>query len=958
MSVRVYQLSKEIGMENSQLMEILKTRGHDIKSASSTVDNISAASLREEFGVKAVSDTTEAPAVREQPSVAVPDAIESTPATIVELPTESAPPAPTAPAITEAVTVVVPEEAPAPVVPAPVVPTPAVPVVSAPQPTTAPVAVPPSAKPSSGPAPLSPPSVPRNAPPPISLPRGPLQGTPQPQQGRGPGVSAAPFKPTIPVGAIVRSKDEIDKERQDRIDSQRKNALVAPPPQVVKPQAQPQQRPGAPNRTGAAPISAPQGYRPPQQPSPQQSRSQPGQSRQGQPMGPNQGVPPVQMPRQEAKAAPIVPPPVVLPPAPARQSPPPPPPPAPAQPASPPAIVGQPRSQTSQPPALPGAPEPVLAKPATKDAVVVQIKPPIVVRDFAVILGLRPFKLISELMEMGIFASMNQVIEPEVAAKIAVKHNFQIEIKHRGESQQQVQKAKEVPKVDESLLLEPRPPVVCILGHVDHGKTTLLDTIRKANVAASEAGGITQHIGAYQIEHNGKKITFIDTPGHAAFANMRARGANTTDIAVLVVAADDGFMRQTDEALNHIRNAKVPIVVAINKMDARGANIDRVKQQCQERNLMPEDWGGDTLVVPVSALKGTGVPDLLEAILLQTELMENVKANPKGIAEGIIIEAQKELGRGPTASVIIQKGTLKPGDSIVCGPFYCKVRQILDDLGKPVKAAPPSMPVKLVGWSETPESGLRFTVVKNEKEAKNIAEENELELKRTAAANKPRDRATNVEELLAAIAQTKSKVFKVLVKADVYGTAEALALSLELIKSEKITIEVVDIGVGAITKNDILMAHASGSSLVAFDVGLDTGVGPIAKHHNVVVYSHNIIYELIDIVKSAMADQLDPELREQKLGAAEVRAVFPISKGMAGGCMITEGRVNRDAKARLLRKGKVEFEGSVSTLRRFKDDANEVRSGFECGMRLGNYDGYQVGDIIEVYEIIKIKASL
>ena len=517
----------------------------------------------------------------------------------------------------------------------------------------------------------------------------------------------------------------------------------------------------------------------------------------------------------------------------------------------------------------------------------------------------------------------------------------------------------EVAEVDESTLLEPRPPVVCILGHVDHGKTTLLDTIRKANVEGGEAGGITQHIGAYQVEHNEHKITFIDTPGHAAFSSMRARGANTTDIAILVAAADDGFMPQTDEALGHARAAKVPIVVAINKIDSKGANIDRVKTQMQERDLAPEDWGGETLTVAISALNGTNISELLDSIILQAEVLESIKANPKCPAEGVVIETQKEVGRGATATVLVQKGTLKRGNALVCGPYFCKVRAMLDDRGGALKSAPPSTPVRIVGWSGPPDSGSAFKVVKNEKAAKLAAEENAIQLKARDWKDVPAEAEASVASLFAAIAETRKKVFRVVVKADVFGTAEALADSLKQIRSDKIDLEVVQTEVGPISRNDVLMASASESAIIGFNVNIEAGVTREAKHHGIEIFLHNVIYELIDLVKDAMAATLDPELRENKTGAAQVRQAFPMGKSQrVAGCLVTEGRIVRDGKARLVRNGEVIAESRVGTLKRFKDDATEVRAGYECGIRLGDYDQYEEGDVIECYEILKMQASL
>ncbi len=598
------------------------------------------------------------------------------------------------------------------------------------------------------------------------------------------------------------------------------------------------------------------------------------------------------------------------------------------------------------------------------DVKIIQLKPPIVVRDFATALGMKPFKLISELMEMGIFASMNQNIDETVAIKIGEKHGFIIEVKHRGAPVPQLSaKEKEVVKQkkqeeDEVKNLAPRPPVVCILGHVDHGKTSLLDAIRKANVAAGEAGGITQHIGAYQVEHNGRKITFLDTPGHAAFTKMRARGANITDVAVLVVAADDGFMPQTDEALKHAQNAKVALIVAVNKMDVKGANLDHVKNMMQQRNIAPEDWGGETITVPVSALKGTGSPDLLERILLQADVLE-VRSNPKAEASGTVIEAQLDVGRGSLATLLIQRGTLRVGDAIVCGSTWCKVRAMYDDKGATIKEAPPSTPVRVIGWSSTPESGHTFKVVKNPREAEKLADEEALRLKKEAAATAAATPTNvSVEQLFANIAATQTPTLKVLIKTDVHGSCEAVRHVLEGIKSNKISLEIVSTEVGLVTKNDVLMASASKAHILAFHTKLENGVTPLAKHHGVRIESYEIIYELGDKVRDMLADMLPPELKEVKLGGAEVRATFPLGKGFVAGCLVTEGKVTRNATARIRRGKETVFQGKVETLKRFKDDANEVRAGLECGIRLDDFNDYKVGDLIECFETQKIRASL
>jgi len=595
---------------------------------------------------------------------------------------------------------------------------------------------------------------------------------------------------------------------------------------------------------------------------------------------------------------------------------------------------------------------------------IIHLKPPIIVREFAVALGLKPFKLISELMEMSIFASMNQSIDEAVATKVAEKHGFLLDIKHRGEAAAPAvtpEKAKinkeEKAREEDIKNLAPRPPVVVILGHVDHGKTSLLDAIRKANVAAGEAGGITQHIGAYQVEHNGRKITFLDTPGHAAFTKMRARGASVTDIAVLVVAADDGFMPQTDEALQHAKDAKVALMVAVNKMDVKGANLDRVKQQMQERQIAPEDWGGETVTVPVAAIKNQGIPELLDMILLQADVLE-LKANPKAEASGVVIESQVDVGRGPLATVIVQRGTLRVGDALVCGPHFAKVRAMFDDQGNTIKEAPPAMPVRVIGWSGSPDSGAKFVAVKNAREAERLAEEAEDQLKKTTVTSDAVPKDISIDALFANIAATTAKTLRVVLKSDVFGSLEAVKNVLEGIKSTKVSLDIVAADVGVISKNDVLMASTGKAVIIGFNTKQENGVTALAKHHGVTIESFEIIYELGDRVKELMADLLDPDLKENKLGGAEVRQVFPVAKGFVAGCLVTEGKINRGITARVRRGKESVHEGKIGTLRRFKDDANEVRAGLECGIRLDGYDAYQPGDKIECFEIQKVRASL
>ena len=802
MSVRIHQLSKDIGMENKELIALLKSRGYEVKSASSTVDNISADALREEFAAQA----------------------------------------------------------------------------------------------------------------------------PQAQPVEAETATEAPVAPKLPEGAFVKSAADIEREHQEKSDAEETEKATKAPKLVdrVSPQAPATSSPAGP------------------------------------PKPPTVGQP-------EPSSAQIAPTPVST--------------------ATPPKAPS-PTPATSTPPAAPtptGPPKPPSASkavdadeapvaesaedleaPATEAGALkkIHVKPPIVVRDFAGEIGLKPFKLISELMEMGIFASMNQTIEESVAVQVAGRHGCELEIHHRGE---QAEKGGSKPKVekpddDDPKFLKPRPPVVCILGHVDHGKTTLLDTIRKANVVKGEAGGITQHIGAYQIDHKGQKISFIDTPGHAAFSMMRERGANVTDVSILVIAADDAFKPQTEEALKFAKEANNAIIVAINKIDSKGANIDRVKQQMQEKGIAPEDWGGETIAVEVSALKGTNIDNLLDMILLQVELLE-LKANPTCPASGTIIESQIEMGRGASATVIVERGTLKKGDALLCGEVYCRVKTMTDADGKQLKDAPPATPVKVTGWSDVPASGTKFSTEKNEKVAKRCAEEN-MQVRKLHEAAKTQQKnteggATTVEDLFAAIENQQKKCLRVIVKSDVHGSTEALVQSLKAIESDKVELDVISKGVGHITKNDITLASAGGAMVVGFNVKLDNGVQSLAKHHDIRIVQHAIIYELIDQVEEAMTDMLDAEYTEKKTGAAEVRQIFSVGKTRnVAGCMVTEGVIQRNCIARLMRGGELIHESKIDTLKRFKDDVKEVRAGYECGINVAGYDDYQEGDTIECFAVEEQRASL
>jgi translation initiation factor IF-2 len=619
--------------------------------------------------------------------------------------------------------------------------------------------------------------------------------------------------------------------------------------------------------------------------------------------------------------------------------------------------------QRPPPPAPPKAP----AKPqfvAPEGAPVIVIKPPIVVRDLAEQMKLKPFKIIADLMEIGVFANVNQAIDETTAQKVAAKNGFKFEVEKRerggGIVHAPVKKV-ELDIDDKIEDLKPRPPVVTIMGHVDHGKTSLLDVIRKANVAAGEAGGITQHIGAYTISfpHPERKddlqqITFLDTPGHAAFSAMRARGANVTDLVVLVVAANDGVMPQTLEALSHAQAAKVPILVAVNKIDHPNADPMKVRKQLAEKGLTPDDWGGDTIFVDVSAITKQGVDKLLEMILLQADLLE-LKANPNRRAKGNIIESGLEPG-GPTATVLVRKGTLRKGEVILCGQYYGRVRALINEENKRLDEAAPSVAVKVLGLNGVPEAGLEFSVLENEKAAREEAE------RRAQQARKEGQEAAtpkvSLENLFQRLDEASAKILKVVVKADTQGSVEAIVDALKKIESDKVSMDVLHDAVGTITESDVLLASASKAVVLGFHTRIDNGVSDIAKQKGVQIKLYTIIYELIDEVKLGMAGLLDPILKEVVTGSAEVRKIFELSKGgNVAGCAVTTGRITR-GKVRIMRRKSLIYEGVTQSLRRFQDEVNEVRAGMECGIRIEGFNEFQVGDAIECYAIEKLAGKL
>ncbi len=619
-----------------------------------------------------------------------------------------------------------------------------------------------------------------------------------------------------------------------------------------------------------------------------------------------------------------------------------------------------PRPSQNNPP-RPGPPKLDIAA----NAPTIIMRPPIVVRELADKMGRKPFQVIADLMQMGVFATVTQTIDTEVAAKVSAKNGFRFETEKRDKAAHSVNVPKEqkleLDQEDTVESMKPRPPVITIMGHVDHGKTTLLDRIRKSSVAAGEAGGITQHIGAYTISYphpiSGEttQLTFLDTPGHAAFSAMRARGANVTDIVVLVVAANDGVMPQTIEALSHARTARVPIIVAVNKSDHPAANSMKVRQQLQDKGLVPDDWGGDTLYVDCSGLTGLGVDKLIEAILLQAELME-LKANPNRKAKGNIIESGVEAG-GPVATVLVRKGTLNIGDVVIAGEFYGKVRAMMNEEGQRLKIATPSMAVRVMGLNGVPEAGSEFSAVDNDKAARDLAEERFLERKK-AELEGVRPRRQTLEDIFGQINDLTAKVLKVIVKADTQGSVEAITEALRKIDSNKVQLEIIHSAVGAITESNVLLASSGNAVILGFHSRVDSSAAEAAKREGVQIKLYAIIYELIDQVKEAMAGLLDPLMKEVVIGQAEVRKVFDLSKGgRVAGCAVTSGRIVR-GKMRVRRRGNLIYEGVSQTLKRFQDEVPEVRQGLECGLRLEGFDEYTEGDIIECYTVEKVTQKL
>lgn len=574
----------------------------------------------------------------------------------------------------------------------------------------------------------------------------------------------------------------------------------------------------------------------------------------------------------------------------------------------------------------------------------IKIANAITVGNLAKQMGRKVSEVISTMMDLGMTATQNQYIDAEDAMIVATELGYEVEVA-RDEIKEDILNVQEYNPKD----MGPRPPVVTVMGHVDHGKTSILDAIRKTNVTQSEEGGITQHIGAYQVTYNGRKITFIDTPGHEAFTAMRARGAMITDFVVLVVAADDGVMDQTKEAINHAKNASIPILVAINKIDKPNANPQRVKEQLSDLGLVPEEWGGDTLFVEVSAKKRIGLEDLLEAILLQAEMLD-LKAALKGKARGTVLEARVDKGRGPVCTVLVQNGVLKRGDAFVVGMQWGKIRAMMDFTGSKIKDAGPATPVEILGISDVPAAGDQLIVVPSEKKAREVIDYLK-ERKRTKALGDEKAKMT-LDSLYGKVEEGEIATLNLIVKADVHGSVEAIVGALSGIETrERLKVNVIHSAVGGITENDVLLASTSNAIIVGFNVRPEAKVRDSAKRYGVEIKLYTVIYDLVDDIKLALKGMLEPEYKEVSLGTAEVREVFRVPKvGVVAGCMVTDGKIERGALARLVRDSKVAYEGKIASLRRFKDDVSEVASGYECGVGLENFNDIKVGDLIEAYK--------
>lgn len=591
---------------------------------------------------------------------------------------------------------------------------------------------------------------------------------------------------------------------------------------------------------------------------------------------------------------------------------------------------------------------------------IVEIPDPVTVRDLAERIGASPIDIIKQLMANGVMANINQLIDYETAAIVMQELGYEARPVAAPEDEiveevgQQPRWKRMLGDVEPDRLVD-RAPVVTILGHVDHGKTTLLDTIRETNVAGGEAGGITQHIGAYQIEHDGRPITFLDTPGHAAFTAMRARGAQGADIAVLVVAADDGVMPQTKEAIAHARAARVPILVALNKIDRESANPELVKQQLADEGLIPDEWEGDTMVVPVSAKEKIGIEDLIEAILLVAGTTE-IKADPEGDVFGTVIEAEIDKTRGVIATLLVQNGTLRPGDPVLAGSAHGRVRAMFDFLGNPIDEAGPSVPTAVLGLSDVPSAGELFRVLESDKEARDLAEGRQDAAQE--AASQARKGGRSLEQLFESIAEGEMQELRIVVKADVQGSLEPVITSLEALSSDEVKTVVLHSGTGNIGKNDVMLAAASEAIVIGFNVSADQAARSLAEAEGVQIREYEIIYRLVEDIEKALKGMLEPETERMVIGHAEVRAIFHISRvGNIAGCRVVDGEIRRNARIAVIRDGETIHEGAIASLKHEKDDVREVREGFECGINVRGFDDFEVGDILECFTLEKVPVA-
>ncbi len=598
--------------------------------------------------------------------------------------------------------------------------------------------------------------------------------------------------------------------------------------------------------------------------------------------------------------------------------------------------------------------------PELSDDKVICIKPPIIVSELSDLMGLKVFELMKDLIALEIFVAPHQAIEPDIAEKLCENHGFVFEREKRAKGAG-VHKKEEI--IEEPVAAEEEPeetlvyraPIITFMGHVDHGKTSLLDAFRKSRITANEAGGITQHINAYRIDHDGKPITFLDTPGHAIFSSMRARGADITDIVVIVIAANDGIMPQTKEAIAHAKAANKTIIVAINKCDLPTADPMRVKTQLMAESLNPVDLGGDIETVEVSASTGKGIDELLDLLALQAEVLE-LKANPKANARAVVIESRIQQGQGPTATVIVETGTLTQGESFICGSGEGKVKSLFNDLNEKVKSAGPATPVELLGFSELPSVGDEVVVMKNSKAAKKLSDERKTEVRTESLSAKQK---TRIEDMLFQVGDgPKKAVLSLILKTDVQGSVQAIKGAIEDIQSEKVECRFLHAAAGSVTETDIMLASSSDAIIMGFNVKVEGKAVKAAKSEGVQIKLYSIVYELIDTVRDAMLGLLEPETRETVIGHADVKQVFKVHKGFAAGCYVSDGKIQRTSHARVMRGKTPVFDGKMSTLRRFKDEVKEVKSGTECGIRLGQFNEYEEGDVIECYNLHKVDQTL